>query len=161
MIHKRSKGKPYKSPSTGQACDAAQYVAELMCIRKSEKQNIGNLGYKFWNKSHKDSYKGQIVAAKRLMKEFGEKTVISFINSPKGKNIYSLGFFTPLDFVTEAIAKYKISFDKEQSKIPEQQEEEKPIIIDKAPPKPFSTKKNILSKIKILEQKNGEENTDS
>jgi hypothetical protein len=161
MAPQRNKKKPYKSPSTGQPCDAAQYVAELMCIRKSEKQNTGNLGYKFWNKSHKDSYQGQIVAAKRLMKEFGEKTVISFINSPKGKNIYSLGFFTPLDFVTEAIKKYKVIFDKEQDKIVEQQEDEKPIIIDKAPAKPFSGKRNMLSRIKSLEKKDGEENTNT
>lgn len=159
MTPQRNKEKPYKSPSTGQPCDAAQYVAELMCIRKSEKQNTGNLGYKFWNKSQKDSYQGQIVATKKLMKEFGEKTVISFINSPKGKNIYSLGFFTPLDFVIKAIKKYKITFDKQQTKITEQQEEEKPIIIDRTPAKPFSNKRSMLSRIKSLEKNNGEENT--
>lgn len=159
MTHQRKKGKAYKSPSTGQACDAAQYIAEVVCTRKSEKKNTGNLGYKFWNKSHKDEYQGQIVAARRLMKEFGEKTVISFLTSPKGNNIYSLGFFTPLPFVKQAIAKFKVQFDKEQAKIDAQLEsaEAKPEIIDTYPTKPFAKQKNLFSKIQSMEKDtNGE-----
>lgn len=163
MTHQRKIGKAYKSPSTGQPCDAAQYIAEVVCIRKSETKNTGNLGYKFWNKAHKDEYQGQIVAARRLMKEFGEKTVISFLTSPKGSNIYSLGFFTPLPFVKKAIAKYKVQFDKEQAKIARQQEEVKeiPEITNLNPAKPFVAKQNLFSKLKSLENLNGEEENKS
>lgn len=163
MTHQRKIGKAYKSPSTGQPCDAAQYIAEVVCTRKSEIKNTGNLGYKFWNKAHKDEYKGQIVAARRLMKEFGEKTVISFLTSPKGNNIYSLGCFTPLDFVKKAIAKYKVQFDKEQAKIAKQQQETKETadIINPNPAKPFAVKQNLFSKLKTLESMNGEEENKS
>jgi hypothetical protein len=154
MTQQRRKGKAYKSPSTGQACDAAQYIAEVVCTRKSEKKNTGNLGYKFWNKSHKDEYQGQIVAARRLMKEFGEKTVISFLTSSKGNNIYSLGFFTPLPFVKNAIAKFKVQFDKEQAKIDAQQKQSEPRqeVLDIQPIKPFAKKNNLFSKIKSMEK---------
>lgn len=164
MTHQRKQNKPYKSPSTGQACDAAQYIAELMLVRKSEINNSGNLGYKFWNKSHKDSYQGQVVAARRLIKEYGEKLIISFVNSDYGKNIYSLGFFTPLDFVVKAIQRYKPLFDKQQEKLSQKIEQEpahQPIITSKEPPKPFAKKNTLFSKLKSLEKKNGQENTDT
>lgn len=162
MTHERRLGKAYKSPSTGQNCDAAQYIAELMCLRRSEFQNSGNLGYKFWNKSHKESYKGQIVAAKRLIQQFDEKLLISFINSPQGKKIYSLGFFKPLDFVVEAIKKYKVIYDKQEKKRLESIKKEEPEIVPQStiPAKPFAKKKTLLSKITSLEKKNGKEDAD-
>lgn len=160
MAQQRKQGKAYKSPSTGQACDAAQYVAELMLTRKSEMNNSGKLGYKFWNKSHKESYQGQVVAVRRLIKDFGEKLIISFVNSEQGKRIYSVGFFKPLDFVVEAIKKYKPIFDKQQEKLArniEQAQPEKPIITSTESPKPFAKKSNLFSRIKTLEQTNDNE----
>ena len=166
MNQKRKTGKAYKSPSTGQSCDCAQYLAELMLIRRSERENVGNLGYKFWNEAHKDSYKGQVVAARRLIKKFGEKLLLSFINSKGGQGIFSLGFFAPLDFVVLAIEKHRPLFEKEQSKLEQQildthitkvEENKAPEV----PYKKFVTKKNIFSKIKSLEKKNGEKNEDT
>lgn len=166
MDRQRKIGKAYKSPSTGQPCDCAQYLAELMLIRRSEKENAGNLGYKFWNKAHKDSYQGQVVAARRLVKRFGEKLLLSFINSNYGKGIFSLGFFKPLDFVVAAIEKHKPFFEKEQLKLEQQiadtiitrvEENKEPQV----PYKKFVTKKNIFSKIKALEKKNGEKDEDT
>jgi hypothetical protein len=164
MDQQRKIGKAYKSPSTGQACDAAQYVAELMLTRKSEINNSGKLGYKFWNKAHKDSYQGQVVAVRRLIKQFGEKLIVSFVNSDQGKKIYSFGFFKPLDFVVEAINRYKPIFDKQQEKLAQNIEQlpaAEPIITSKEAAKPFAKKNSLFSRIKTLEQKNDEKDQDS
>ena len=51
MAQKKDNTKKLKSISTGDLCSAAQYVAEVVCLRKAEKDNTGSLEYKFWNKS--------------------------------------------------------------------------------------------------------------
>jgi hypothetical protein len=104
--------KRFKSISTGEPCTAAQYLSEMVCIRKAERENKGSLAYKFWNKG--DSYKIQIRVANKLIKKYGEKPIFHYLNSPSGKNIYSLGFLhkskkfvLTLDFVEEGIKKAK------------------------------------------------------
>ncbi len=92
MTHQNSKTKKYKSLSTGQPCSGAQYAAELVCTRKRERENCGSLEFKFWNKSQKDEYQTQIRVASKLIKKYSEKSLIKYLNSPSGKNIYSLGF---------------------------------------------------------------------
>lgn len=82
----------YKSCSTGNPCTAAQYIAELVCIRKREKENVGNLEYKFWNKSHKDEYQVQIRVANKLINKYSEEAVLHYLNSKLGARTYSLGF---------------------------------------------------------------------
>jgi hypothetical protein len=82
----------YRSISTGEPCNAAQFVAETVCIRKRERENKGSLEYKFWSKSHQDEYQTQIKVAWKLIKKFSERALVRYINSPKGKNVYSLGF---------------------------------------------------------------------
>ena len=85
MDRKKEQTRKFKSISTGQACNAAQYAAEVVCIRKREKENIGSLEYKFWNKSHQEEYNIQVRAAWKLIKKFGEEALIHYINSPSGK----------------------------------------------------------------------------
>ena len=121
MDQKKNNTRKYKSISTGQPCSAAQYAAELVCIRRREKENTGSLEYKFWNKSHSEEYKIQVRVAHKLIKKFGEKSLIKYLNSPSGKNVYSLGFLHKskkfvliLKFVEEGVAK--------SAKILEQQE---------------------------------------
>jgi hypothetical protein len=112
MTQKKENEKKYKSISTGQPCNAAQYLAELVCTRKAERENKGSLAYKFWNKE--ESYQIQVRVAHKLIKKYGEKPIFHFLNSPSGKRIYSLGFLhknkkfvIPLDFVKEGIEKSK------------------------------------------------------
>jgi hypothetical protein len=134
-----------------------------MLTRRSETNNSGRLGYKFWNNAHKDSYQGQVVAVRRLIKTFGEKLVVSFVNSDGGKKIYSVGFFKPLDFVVAAIERYKPIFDKAQEKLAANIEHSQPTtdtIVSTSSQKPFAKKNSLFSKIKTLEQKNDEENKD-
>ena len=113
--------KKYKSISTGQPCNGAQYIAEMVCIRKSEKENKGSLAYKFWNRG--DDYKTQIRAASKLSKKYSEEAVLKYLNSPRGKNVYSLGFLHKskkfvinLDFVKEGVEKAQKEIDEQANK---------------------------------------------
>lgn len=113
--------KKYKSISTGQQCNAAQYIAEMVCLRKAEKENKGSLAYKFWNRG--DDYKTQIRAASKLIKKYSEEAVLKYLNSPRGKNVYSLGFLHKskkfvlnLDFVKEGVEKAQEQIDEQAKK---------------------------------------------
>lgn len=148
MVQKKPADKFYISPSTGQACNAAQYIAEIVCVRKAEREG-NNLGYKFWNKAQKDQYKAQITVASKLIKLYGDKAILSYLNG-RGKNIYSLGYYNPLPFVKEGVAKEKERLDN----IPEVVSsgiEDKEIVVT-APKRLI--KNNIFSKIGNIE-KNG------
>lgn len=84
--------KNFRSPSTGEPCTGAQYVAEIICQRIATKDKVGTLGYKFWNKpSWKKIYIRQVALANKFVKEFGEDIFVRFINSRQGKRVYSLG----------------------------------------------------------------------
>ncbi len=92
MTQKKSSTQKYRSISTKQPCSAAQYCAELVCIRKRERDNKGSLEFKFWNKSQKQEYETQIRLASKLIKKYGEKSLVSYLNGSNGRNVYSLGF---------------------------------------------------------------------
>lgn len=90
MAKERSDKSKYRSPTSGVYCTASQWLAETMCVRIAERKNEGSLAYKFWNtKKWKKNYGWQVVCANRLIKEFGEETVISYIKEQKW--ILSLG----------------------------------------------------------------------
>lgn len=123
MNQKNSETRAYKSISTSQPCNAAQYIAELVCIRRSERENNGSLEYKFWNNSKNEQYQTQVRAASKLIKKYGDKTVLHYLKSPSGKNVYSLGFLhkskkfvLSLDFVEEGIKKSKKILDEKDKK---------------------------------------------
>ena len=126
MDQKKNNTRKYKSISTGQSCSAAQYAAELVCIRRREKENTGSLEYKFWNKSQNEQYKVQVRVAHKLIKKFGEKPLIQYLNSPSGKNVYSLGFLHKskkfvliLNFVEEGVSKVSDRLKEKEKKSPE------------------------------------------
>ena len=102
----------YKSPSSGDYITCAQYVAEVMCNRMAEKENVVSQAHKFWNlPKWKKHYQYQVVLANRLVKKYPEAAIVKAINSPECKRMYSLRF-PPLESI---IQKYQ--------KIIEQQEE--------------------------------------
>lgn len=128
MDQKNSSTQKYKSSSTGQPCNAAQYAAELVCIRKREKENKGSLEFKFWNKSQKENYETQVRAAWKLINKFDEKSLIRYLTSPSGKNIYSLGFLHKskqfvllLSFVEKGVSE---TFEK----LKEEEKQEKKVV---------------------------------
>ena len=80
MTQKKSNTQKYRSISTKQPCSAAQYCAELVCIRKRERENKGSLEFKFWNKSQKEEYETKI---KNLSSIIDELLILSFGNLQK------------------------------------------------------------------------------
>jgi hypothetical protein len=92
MSKQRTDLSKYKSPSTGDFCTSAQYVAEIICQQQAKHEKAGTLPYKFWNKGKwKNIYIRQIGLANKLIKEFGEDAVIKFIKSKEGLRTISLG----------------------------------------------------------------------
>jgi thioredoxin-related protein len=148
MTQKNSKTQKYKSITTGKPCSAAQYIAELVCIRKSERKNKGSLGYKFWNND--ESYQIQVRVAHKLIKKYDEQSILHYLNND-GKNVYSLGylhsskkFVLPIKFVQQGIEKsYKI--------VQEQNKKEKKTIelpTKEYKPRKQQSKNNLLNKLR-------------
>lgn len=155
MTRKNSKINRYKSISTGEPCNGAQYAAELVCLRRREKENKGSLEHKFWNHSKTKEYQTQIRAAWKIIKKYNEESLIHYLNSPSGKNVFSLGFLHKsgkyvinLRFVVAGV-KNSASILKKESK------KEKRIIDvpDKIEykSKPARRKNSLFSKIKGIE----------
>lgn len=130
-------------------CDSAQYIAELICQRKAVKDG-NNLAYKFWNKAQKDDYKAQVVAARRLIAEFGDKAVFNYLNG-WGKNVYSLGRYTPLKFVKDGVRTEKNKLDAKKTEIIDVVEYKEPVIT--APLKQHVKGGSLLSKIRKADGK--------
>ena len=155
MDHKKETTRKFKSISTGQQCNAAQYAAELVCIRKREKDNTGSLEYKFWNKSQNKEYEVQVRVAWKLIKKFGEEALIHYLNGPSGKKVFSLGFLhrsgkfvLALRFVEKGVAKSLDTIKKDKSKpkevlkVPDQPEYK---------PRSSSKTNTLFSKIRNIE----------
>ena len=113
MAHERTSSSRYKSPSTGEYCTGAQYIAEMMCQRMAENNNEGSLAYKFWNtKKWQKTYQLQIIAANRLTGKYDERAIIAALKSREGKKIYSLRFPT----LEELIKRHESLIDKGDGK---------------------------------------------
>jgi len=92
MSKQRTELSKYKSPSTGDFCTPAQYIAELVCQKQAKHEKAGTLPYKFWNTPKwKKIYIRQVSLANKLIKEYGEEPVIKFASSKAGSNTISLG----------------------------------------------------------------------
>ncbi len=157
MTQKKSKTLKYKSISTSQPCSASQYCAELVCLRKRERENKGSLEFKFWNKSQKEEYQTQIRLASKLIKKYGEKSLVSYLNSPSGRNVYSLGFLHKskkfvliTDFVEKGVAKRSEELKIEEAKPKRVVEVSKDT---EYKPKKNNKKKTLLSKLRNTDGK--------
>ena len=120
MADKSTDKSKYKSPSTGDYCTCAQYIAELVCQRMAEKNNEGSLSYKFWNSEKWNGlYKQQIFVAHKLVKKYNDSAIVKALNSSRGKRIYSLRFPGLEDLIK-----------KEQEKMELQEQKSSNIIYD-------------------------------
>ena len=156
MTQKKDSTKKLKSISTGNLCNAAQYAAEIVCLRKAEKDNKGSLEYKFWSKSRNEQYEVQVRAAWKLIKKHGEDALLKYINSPSGRNVYSLGFLHKsgkyvliLKFVEKGVAN-AAKLVEEESKKPKKVLDT-PDKIDYKQRKLFNTGSTLFSKIRNIE----------
>ena len=105
MTKERTDKSRYKSPSTGDYCTCAQYLAEIVCTRMAEKENSGTQAHKFWNlPKWRKVYQYQVVLANRLLKKYPEAAVVKSVNSPECKRMYSLRF-PPLENIIEKYQK--------------------------------------------------------
>jgi hypothetical protein len=157
MYQKNENIQKYKSCSTGEPCTAAQYIAELVCIRKREKDNTGNLEYKFWNKSQKDEYQIQIRVANKLINKYSIEAVLHYLNTAHGKKTYSLGFLhSSKKFVL--ISKYVEDYIKISFEITEAEKQKPKKVIDtesidklEYTTRPKNLKTTLLNKIRKAE----------
>ena len=161
MDQKNSPTRKFKSISTAKPCSASQYIAEMVCIRRSERENKGSLEYKFWNNSKNEEYQTQVRVASKLIKKFGSEAILHYLNGD-GKNVYSLGFLhkskkfvLPLTFVKEGIEKSRAFLD-------EQGKKEKTVVDlpngEYKPRKTIPQKNTLMSKLRKVD---GNKNKDS
>jgi hypothetical protein len=84
-----AKGFPSKY-SNGKTVSAAQYITELICEKKAQKDKK-DLHYRFWLHAEWEKYyKNQIASAYTLLKKYSDIAIIRGLNNPKASRIYSL-----------------------------------------------------------------------
>jgi len=139
----------FKSPSTGEYCTVAQYIAEILIQRKAEADNKGSLAYKFWNKTQKKNYTRQVQAVSTLIGKFGESAVFDYIINTN-RRVYSA---SP-KWVKEAVEKHKSALDRQ----PKQKIEVTEVSRDNIESQPRKTfgKKTLFSKLRNTDGKNQE-----
>jgi hypothetical protein len=141
--------KKYRSPSTGDLCTSAQYVAEIICQKAAHHEKAGTLPYKFWNlPKWKKLYIRQVSLANKLIKEYGEESVIKFVKSSAGKKTISLGARN----VKKEIEKIKYALDNAPKHDTIQVSEN--TTLEFKPRKPFGSK-TLLNRLKEIENDNG------
>lgn len=148
MAKNRSNKSNYVSPSTGEFCTCAQYLAEVMCSRMALKENEGSQSYKFWNtKKWKKTYGYQVMLANRLANKFPCAAIVKAINSKELSHVYSLGY----PKLEQVISKYE--------KIIEQQQANSATINIQEKPKNRNTsfgKKSAMQRLRGLDAKEEE-----
>ena len=157
MDQKNYNTKKYKSSSTGEPCTAAQYIAEIVCIRKKERENTGSLAFKFWNNAFKKEYQTQIRVANKLIKKFSEKALLKYLNSDKGRNVYSLGFLHKSGKFVLVTKFVEEGVEKACHQIEEEDKREKKILDSsnmQYKPKAQRSNNTLLTKLRKIE--NGE-----
>ena len=149
MARQRSKVSRFKSPSTGEYCTVAQYIAEILIQRKAEADNKGSLAYKFWNKTQKKNSTRQVQAVSTLIGKFGESAVFDYIINTN-KRVYSA---SP-KWVKEAVEKHKSVLDRR----PKQNIEVTEVSRNNTESQPRKTfgKKTLFSKLRNTDGKNQE-----
>lgn len=95
----------YASVSTGEECTAAQFISEIIIIRRYKKQNKV-LPHKFWNESlWKKEFKMEIIAAHALLRVYPEEAVVSAIKSKNAEWITSLRIKKLVEYIKEEMQK--------------------------------------------------------
>lgn len=149
---RRTEKSKYKHESTGDYCTCAAYVAEIMCKKNAEKKNVGSLPYKFWNRKPWDwTFKKQLWAAQKILKNYDEAVLVRAINSPDFNGIFSLNH----PKVVGILRKYELLLVEENAK-PKQEIEVKKNA--KTRKKTFG-KRNTLNRLREIEDAKEEESS--
>lgn len=76
--------------SNNKSVTAAQYITEIICERKAQKDG-SDLHYRFWTlKKWAKFFRDQIATANKLLKDYDARAIIKALHDPKAKSIYSL-----------------------------------------------------------------------
>lgn len=126
--------------SNGKDVSAAQYITEIICEKKANKEKK-DLHYRFWtNKYWAAYYRNQIGSANKLLQKYSAKAIVAALNSEKAKNIYSLRAPHLLAIIEES----ELQLKSQNNTIS--------ITIDRKTDKKFIKSKNITNIISKLEE---------
>lgn len=83
---------PFKSKYKEGYITASNYLAELIFEKRNETFNSGKCAERFWTKDSKlhGAYKGQVIAAARLLKKYNADSIIKALKSPEAKYILKI-----------------------------------------------------------------------
>lgn len=130
--------------SNGKEVSAAQFITEIICERKAQKDKE-DLHYRFWvHQKWAAFYRNQIGSAHKLLKQYDPKAIVRALNTDQGKKIYSLR------------APHLVAMIEQQDKLIQQEnvvltkpiERKDTIVFGNSQP----VAKNIISKLKDLDQ---------
>lgn len=131
--------------SNGKMVSAAQYITELICENKAKIEKK-DLHYRFWtSKEWAKYYRDQIATTNKLLQKYDPKAIINALKDSASSKIYSLR------------APHLIAIIDKHQKILEEQNKDFTLDINRQTGKVFrseQTKKNILSKLKELDDGN-------
>jgi len=100
---------PYKSMHKAGYVTPGNYIAELIFQKRNEYFNSGKNAESFWlqgNKLH-GAYKGEVIAANKLLKDYHADSVIKAIKSPQAKFILKLSKKENRDKLIPIIEKFE------------------------------------------------------
>lgn len=132
----RTESKPYKSLCSDLYVDAPNFIAEMVCRRKQEKENSGSLPIKFWNHpKYKNLYIREVSQARNLLKKYPPLAIIKALEDYRSRYILSLRNKNLIPIIEEILPTITASvFEVEEVK-------------EVVKAKPVPGKKNILGKL--------------
>ena len=83
---------PFKSKYKEGYITPSNYLAELIFEKRNEAFNSGKCPERFWTKDSKlhGAYKGQVIAAAKLLKNYHADSIIKALKSPEAKYILKI-----------------------------------------------------------------------
>jgi hypothetical protein len=83
---------PFKSKYKEGYITPSNYLAELIFEKRNETFNSGKCPERFWTKDNKlhGAYKGQVIAASKLLKKYHVDSIIKALKSPDAKYILKI-----------------------------------------------------------------------
>ena len=135
----------YQSPTTGEYCTDAQYIAEILTVRQAKKEGV-NVRYKFWNhKPWSTKYRYNVTEAYKILKQYSAKAVIAGIQEE------SWAYSLKAKKLLACIKKHHVKLTAVDQRL----EETKPLEVNKAiesvPIRRGRRRKNVIALLREME----------
>lgn len=130
--------------SNNKLVTAQQYITELICEHKAQKDKK-DLHFRFWtNKEWSAFYRNQIATANKLLEKYSSQAIVEALKDDRSKKIFSLR------------APHLIAIIEEHERILETKNQKLSINFDRNTDKTYlkpetTLRKNTLSKLKEIE----------